>query len=117
MKTNSNVVEVKYDEIYEFVAHSKDTSDFVERLQLVCLIIVNELADRMSEKKLYMPIQIVPLIDEMNEEVVCFVENVNTTKIVDNQPKVEHPLLIRLIQMNSARLYNDYMYAKTALQN
>jgi hypothetical protein len=113
----NKVEEVRYDTLYQFAFKSESRSDFVERLQLISASIVSELAERIHQEQPIFPFQIAKIIDKMNEEILCLVENINTAKIVEEQPEVMQPLLLRLIQVNHPKLYMDYAQYKAILPN
>jgi len=114
---NNDVDIVEYENLYEFVMASESEKDFLERSKIVSVVIINELASRLSKINAMFPIQLVEPIDNMNEEIICLTANINTTKIVENQPEIINPLLLRLIQVNNQKLFHDYIQAKTILPN
>jgi hypothetical protein len=114
---NHNVDTIEYDNLYTFIMYSESEIDFIERSQIVSVVIINELANRISKVNAMFPIQLVGLIDKMNEEVLCLTTNINQSKVIDNQPPIMNPLLLRLIQVNNSKLFHDYINAKTILPN
>lgn len=114
---------VGYDDLYSFALGSSSIDEFVSRMQVSSAVIVFELAKRIGDldlglgTALYYPLRYVKLIDQMNEEIVCLVENINSTDIVDGQRKIKNNLLIRLIEMNHPKLHEHYMLSKKAILN
>ena len=108
---------VQYNQLYEFIQYSESIEDYVERLHVRSSVIILELAHRLEDAQINLALQLVPLIDEMNEEVTELVDRINRTEIIENQVPVMNPLLFRLMEINNDKLYQDYKYAKTVMVN
>lgn len=109
------MVEVQYRDLFEFITYSESTYDFLERLSISTSVVVNELSERIGEVQF--PYKVVPIIDEMNEEINSLVSNLNSINLVSCQPELQENLLITLIEATNPALYRDYVYAKYVLPN
>ena len=109
------MVEVQYTDLFEFISYSESNYDFVERLALSSAVVVAELSDRIMGTQI--PFKLIPIIDEMNEEINSLVSNLNSLDLVMNQPELQENLLLRLIEQCNPKLYEDYYNAKYVLLN
>lgn len=112
-----NVDTLEYQNLYTFISESESEKDFIERSELMSIVIVNELAERLARVHALFPVQLITPIDKMNEEILALVANINMSRFVENQPEILNPLLLRLMQVNNAKLFHDYINAKTILPN
>lgn len=108
-------VEVKYDDIFGFVCLSESKEDYMERLQIISCVILDEVTRRV--RNVIFPYQLVPIIDEMNEEVCGLVNKLNDLHLICDQPEIMNPLLLRLIQANHPKMFSDYIYTKSIRLN
>ena len=114
---NHNVDTLEYENLYAFALGSESIKDFYERSQLISIVIVHELARRLSKLNIMFPVQLIEPIDKMNEEVIILIANINASNIIENQPEIMNPLLLRLMQVNNNKLFHDYINAKVILPN
>lgn len=114
---NKDVEILAYENLYQFACKAESHQNFVERLQIVSNTIVLELAERINNYNPQTAFKVAWIIDNLQEEVMGTVRNINTTPIVENQPPVLETLLYNLIQLNNAKLYNDYIYVKRVFPN
>lgn len=109
------MVKLQYSDLFEFISYSESTYDFLERLSISTSVIIYELAERIGE--IEFPYKVVPIIDEMNEEVNSLVSNINSINLVSFQPELQKNLFITLIEATNPLLYRDYVYAKYVMPN
>jgi hypothetical protein len=115
---NSNAVDkIAYNQLYEFILKSESKTEFVERLQTLSTILLQEVTERVVTSNVHHAIQLIPLIDEMNQETMELIDRINNTEIIFEQPPILNTMFLRLIQLYNKKMFADYMYAKTALQN
>ena len=69
------MVEVQYSDLFEFITYSESTYDFLERLSISTSIVIDELSERVQDVEF--PFKLVPIIDEMNEEINSLTSNLN----------------------------------------
>jgi len=112
------MVEVQYTDLFEFISYSESNYDFVERLSISSAVVVAELSNRIIGTQI-LPIsfKLIPIIDEMNEEINVLVSNLNSLNLVSNQPKLQENLLLRLIEQCNPKLFEDYYNAKYVMPN
>jgi len=109
------MVEVQYTDLLEFISYSESNYDFVERLSISSAVVVSELSNRIMGTQI--PFKLIPIIDEMNEEINSLVANLNSLDLVMNQPELQENLLLRLMEQCNPKLYEDYYNAKYVLLN
>jgi hypothetical protein len=109
------MVEVQYTDLLEFISYSESNYDFVERLSISSAVVIAELSNRIMGTQI--PFKLIPIIDEMNEEINSLVANLNSLDLVMNQPELQENLLLRLIEQCNPKLYEDYYNAKYVLMN
>lgn len=109
------MVEVQYSDLFEFITYSESTYDFLERLSISTSIVIDELSKRVEDVEF--PYKLVPIIDEMNEEINLLTANLNSINLVKCQPELQNDLLIRLIEATNPFLYRDYINAKFTCLN
>ena len=114
---NNQVEELEYENIYKFSCQAENKQDFVDRLKIVSSTIVLELARRINKYQPKTIHKIAKIIDQYNDEIVVTVRNINTTKIIENQPPVMENILMSLVALNNAKLYDAYVYVKKVLPN
>lgn len=110
-----NVEEVSYDTLFDFIIKSQGKYDFTQRIAMSSMVILYELNNRLSD--VYFPIQLPPIIDDMNKEINELVENVNIVCHFDDVPEIEHDVLFRIIEVTNQEMLNDYNLAKNVIPN
>ncbi len=108
-------VEVEYNNLFEYVSYSQDQNDFVDRFAVVVSVVISELSVRLENS--IFPFTAMKKIDELQREVESLIANVNSVKIIDNQPYVSDSFLLLMLQFNHPILYRDYVLAKYVLKN
>ena len=109
------MVKVQYEDLFEFITYSESTYDFLERLSVSTSVVVSELSERVED--VHFPYKLIPIIDEMNEEVNSLVSNLNSINLVKCQPDLQSDLLLRIIEATNPVLFKDYNYAKFVMLN
>lgn len=118
MRTNKPLPrDATYNRICEYMQKSESFQDFRERGTVMGQIIIDELNYRLKIKKAHFPLQLIPVIDLLADEVGLLVDIINSIDIVEDQPTLEKNLLLRVLEVTGTDIYEDYMKAKYTLVN
>lgn len=101
--------------IYDFVRFSESEKDYVERLSICSSVLMLELSERLDN--CYIPLQLVPVIDEMDIQTKEIVESLNSMRCINGFPDLDKEMFLNLIRLTNKQVYEDYMYAKFVLPN
>lgn len=105
-----------YKDLYDFVSLSENSDDFLGRIHLFYGIMVTEFQIRVRTERI-LPHHIVKIVEEINSEVVKNIFKINHLKIVENQPKIDSKIFLKVIKINFPSLYSEYFYQKKIINN
>lgn len=113
----SSVSSIEYGGVYEYIIASKCAIDFIERMKVICVAIVHELSRRIDRANPHFPLQTIPLVENLDDEINFFLNTINKCHIVEGQKTIHPHLLFRLLKLYHPKILTDYNLAKNALLN
>jgi hypothetical protein len=102
--------------LYEYISYSHDVHDFMNRMFVFCQIIKSELLVRLNDE-LDFPFQCVEIVDSINTDVEELVDDINETHFLEDQPKVDRKIFMKIIEAEFPDLETKYHYYKNVILN
>lgn len=107
----SNHSNLEAKNIFEYVSYSVDDKDFLSRINAFLNIVLMELSCRV-EQEMFFPFHSVEIVDSVNHDAVNIINEINSTPIIENQPKIDVDIVMKIIESHCKQLNNQYHYYK-----
>lgn len=114
----NNRVGLEFDDLFEFVAESKNTSDYIRRLEKFAMILLLEFDSRIPRDKVISTFETERLITEMNNEVILLAEQINSSNLfVGDQPPIQYNVFLDLLALHHPSIIQAYNYVNVTHKN